>query len=182
MSEHIRKWRDTGNKEHLYDFYRREEYRRIYAKPRRKWTRKLRLLAELMQLSEGETVLDVGCATQMLKPFVEEKGAQYKGLDIANKRGTVIRASNGGRVTLAKSMDAHGKTILIDHGHGISTIYCHMDSIKVKQGDWIKKGQVIGTIGSTGIASGPHLHFGLSVNDVRVDPTFWINSQVRLYY
>ena len=106
----------------------------------------------------------------------------HKGLDIANKRGTSIRASNGGQVTLSKSFDAHGKTVLINHGHGITTIYCHMDTIKVKQGDWIKRGQVIGSIGSTGIASGPHLHFGFSVNDIRVDPTLWINNKVKLYY
>ena len=106
----------------------------------------------------------------------------HKGLDIANKRGTAIIAANGGKVTLSKSMDAHGKTVLINHGHGISTIYCHMNAIKVKQGDWIKRGQLIGNVGSTGIATGPYLHFGFSVNDIRVDPTLWINGQVKLYY
>ncbi|MFC2078683.1 class I SAM-dependent methyltransferase [Candidatus Bipolaricaulota bacterium] len=83
MPDHIRRWRETGDKEHLFNFYRREEYGRIYAKPRRKWSRKLQLLAELMQIGPDETVLDVGCASKILKQFVEERGGSYKGLDIA---------------------------------------------------------------------------------------------------
>jgi len=106
----------------------------------------------------------------------------HKGLDIANKTGTPIYATNGGQVTLAVHWKSHGKTILINHGHGIITIYIHMDKLLVKTGDWVKKGQIIGRLGSTGIANGPHLHFGVSVNNVRVNPAQWIKNRVRLFF
>ena len=111
-----------------------------------------------------------------------EISSYHKGLDIANKTGTPIVAANGGRVSLAVVWKSHGKTVMINHGHGIVTVYIHMNEILVKTGDWVKKGQLIGRIGSTGIASGPHLHFGISVNDIRIDPDQWIRNRVRLHY
>ncbi len=106
----------------------------------------------------------------------------HKGLDIANQTGTPIFAANGGRVSLAVEWKSHGKTVLINHGHGVVTVYIHMDRILVKTGDWVKGGQVIGKIGSTGIASGPHVHFGISVNDIRIDPDQWIKNRVKLHF
>ncbi len=106
----------------------------------------------------------------------------HKGIDIANKTGTPVKAANGGRVSLAENMKSNGKIILINHGHGITTIYSHLSKIDVKAGDWVKKGFKIGEIGSTGISTGPHLHFGFSVNNVRVDPKQWLSSDVVLYY
>jgi murein DD-endopeptidase MepM/ murein hydrolase activator NlpD len=58
----------------------------------------------------------------------------------------------------------------LDHGHGVSTIYAHLDEILVKKGDFIKKGQIIGKVGSTGRATGPHLHFGMNWFDTKIDP------------
>jgi len=106
----------------------------------------------------------------------------HKGIDIANKTGTAVYATNGGQVSLSTEWISHGKSILINHGHGIITIYIHLDKLLVKTNDWVKKGQLIGRLGSTGIASGPNLHFGVSVNDVRVDPAQWISNRVRLFY
>ncbi len=106
----------------------------------------------------------------------------HKGIDIANVLGTPVKASNTGRVSLAESMKSNGKIILINHGHGITTIYGHLNSIKVKEGQWVKQGQIIGLIGSTGISSGPHLHFGISVDNVRVDPEQWIGEKVIIFY
>ena len=106
----------------------------------------------------------------------------HKGIDMANGKGTIVKAANGGKVSLVASMKSNGKIILINHGHGITSIYSHLGEFLVKEGEWVKKGQAIGKIGSTGISNGPHLHFGISVNDVRVDPQQWLNSQITLYY
>lgn len=111
-----------------------------------------------------------------------EVSTYHKGLDIANKTGTAVHASNGGQVTLSTVFKSNGKTVLINHGHGIITIYIHLHKRLVKTGDWVKKGQIIGRLGSTGITSGPNLHFGISVNNVRVDPAQWINNRVKLFY
>lgn len=106
----------------------------------------------------------------------------HKGIDIAKRRGALIQASNGGRVSLAMPMKSNGNIVLINHGHGITTIYSHLDEILVKEGDWVKRGHIIGKMGSTGIANGPHLHFGFSVNNIRVDPLPWIENRIPLYY
>lgn len=108
--------------------------------------------------------------------------SHHKGLDIANKTGTPVRAANAGRVEIAARWKSHGKTVVINHGHGIATVYIHMDRILVKKGEWVKQGHLIGRIGSSGIATGPHLHFGISVNNVRVDPEQWVQNKVRLYF
>jgi len=108
--------------------------------------------------------------------------SHHKGLDIANRKGTPVQAANGGRVAIAAAWPSHGKTVVINHGHGITTVYIHMDEILVKNGEWVKRGHLIGRIGSSGIATGPHLHFGISVNNVRVDPDQWIRNKVRLHF
>lgn len=67
----------------------------------------------------------------------------------------------------------HGNTVCIDHGQGVISIYIHMNSVGVKEGDLVKSGQKIGAVGSTGRASGPHLHFGVYVNNACVNPASW---------
>ncbi|MBT7155979.1 MAG: M23 family metallopeptidase, partial [Deltaproteobacteria bacterium] len=106
----------------------------------------------------------------------------HKGIDIANKTGTAVHAANAGQVTLAVKWKSHGNTILINHGHGVVTVYIHLDQLLVKTGAWVKRGQIVGRLGSTGITSGPNLHFGVSVNDIRVDPSQWINNRIKLFY
>lgn len=111
-----------------------------------------------------------------------EVSSYHKGIDIANAKGTPVVASNGGQVSLAVNMKSNGKIVLINHGHGVTTIYSHLSKIRVTEGQWVKQGDLIGNIGSTGISSGPHLHFGFSVNNVRVDPMQWLQSQPTIYY
>ncbi len=103
---------------------------------------------------------------------------QHKGVDISAKIGTPVGASNAGRVVLAEKLLSHGNTVVIDHGQGIFSIYLHLDRIQVAVGQQVEKGQLIGTVGNTGISTGPHLHFGLSVHDVRVDPLQWIEGRI----
>ncbi|KAF0200512.1 MAG: lysostaphin, partial [bacterium] len=72
-----------------------------------------------------------------------------------------------------------GNCIFLDHGHGIISAYLHLSSVMVKEGDIVKKGQIIGKVGSTGIASGPHLHWGMYVLGKTVDPLVWVNTAIE---
>ena len=95
----------------------------------------------------------------------------HYGLDFAQKEGTPVKAMLDGTVTLAQSdLYYTGGTLIFDHGHGISTLYMHMQKILVKTGQKVKQGEVIGTVGSTGRATGPHLDIRLNWFDTRLDP------------
>lgn len=98
-------------------------------------------------------------------------GSPHSGMDIAAPAGTPVRAPAAGVVTLADDdLYLTGGTLLIDHGHGISSNFLHLSRIDVKPGDRIEQGQVVGAVGATGRATGPHLHWGMNWFDVRIDP------------
>ena len=95
----------------------------------------------------------------------------HYGIDIAAKKGTEIKSSGTGVVTMAENdLYYTGGTIIMDHGHGISTIYSHLENVMVEVGDLIKKGDIIGTVGSTGRSTGPHLDFRINWFQTRLDP------------
>jgi murein DD-endopeptidase MepM/ murein hydrolase activator NlpD len=94
----------------------------------------------------------------------------HSGVDIAVKKGTPVRASNGGKVLLAESFYLSGNTVVLDHGWGVCTVYGHMSEFTVSEGQTVLRGQTIGTVGATGRATGPHLHFGAFIRGVKVDP------------
>ncbi len=95
----------------------------------------------------------------------------HYGIDIAAKQGTLIKSSGSGVVTMAEEdLYYTGGTIIMDHGHGISTIYSHLETVLVSVGDQINKGDVIGTVGSTGRSTGPHLDFRVNWFQTRLDP------------
>ncbi|MEE2955842.1 MAG: M23 family metallopeptidase [Pseudomonadota bacterium] len=98
--------------------------------------------------------------------------APHYGVDISAPKGSPVAAAADGVVGMTHlGMFFTGKTIHIDHGLGIGTVYAHLDKINVKLGSFVKKGEVIGKVGKTGRATGPHLHWGLSWKDIRLDPT-----------
>ena len=100
----------------------------------------------------------------------------HLGLDFAKKKGTPIKAMNNGIVTLAeKDLFYTGATLNFDHGHGVSTLYMHMDKIFVNVGDHVKKGDIIGTIGTSGRSTGPHLDIRLNWLDIKLDPQTILN-------
>jgi murein DD-endopeptidase MepM/ murein hydrolase activator NlpD len=97
--------------------------------------------------------------------------APHLGLDIAGPVGTPVRAAADGIVSLAKAdMVLTGQSVVIEHGHGLDTVYIHMNAIRVVDGARVKQGDVIGEIGQSGRANGPHLHFGVTWFDTRLDP------------
>ena len=101
----------------------------------------------------------------------------HLGLDFAKAKGTPIKAMNSGIVTLAeKDLYYTGATLNFDHGHGVSTLYMHMDKIFVSVGDHVKKGDIIGTIGTSGRSTGPHLDIRLNWFDKKLDPQTILNK------
>ncbi|AGA56437.1 metalloendopeptidase-like membrane protein [Thermobacillus composti KWC4] len=105
-------------------------------------------------------------------PVTGQKGKQHNGIDFAAASGTDIFAAESGTVIVAQSMSGYGNTVIIDHGNGLWTLYGHIrkGGIKVKAGEVVKKGQKIAEVGSTGVSTGPHLHFEVRLNEKPVDP------------
>ena len=94
----------------------------------------------------------------------------HTGLDYAGDTGTPIKAPADGKVILTGEFFFNGNTIFLDHGQGLISVYIHMNKRLVQQGQKIKQGDVIGTIGQTGRATGPHLHWGIYLNQTVVNP------------
>jgi len=100
----------------------------------------------------------------------------HYGIDIAAKQGTHIKSSGNGIVTMAEDdLYYTGGTIIMDHGHGISTIYSHLENVLVSVGDKINQGDIIGSVGSTGRSTGPHLDFRINWFQTRLDPMSVLN-------
>lgn len=111
------------------------------------------------------------------------KDYYHRGLDYAGAAGSPVIAPASGRVALvgrvSQGFRIHGNVVGIDHGQGVISIFMHLSRINVKEGDFVKAGQLIGAVGSTGAATGPHLHWGLYVNGQSVDPTPWRTKVVN---
>ena len=91
-------------------------------------------------------------------------------MDLRGKTGTPIKACADGVIRIASDHFFSGNSIYIDHGQGVVSMYFHLSKMLVRDGESVKKGQVIGHVGATGRVTGPHLHFGLNVSGVAVDP------------
>ena len=94
----------------------------------------------------------------------------HSGVDLRAAKGTQVHSVHDGRVVLAGEHFFSGRSVVIDHGGAVQSMYFHLEEIKVQQGENVARGQVIGLVGATGRATGPHLHFGMRVNGARVDP------------
>ncbi|MDE3198660.1 MAG: M23 family metallopeptidase [Acidobacteriota bacterium] len=99
--------------------------------------------------------------------------ATHLGFDLAKVAHSPIPASNDGKVLWAKDLGIYGNCVVIDHGFGLQSFYGHLSEFLVKEGDMVKKGQIIGKTGSTGLAGGDHLHFGMQVDGVQVNAVEW---------
>lgn len=95
----------------------------------------------------------------------------HSGIDFSAEAGTPVVAANRGRVALVAEFFFAGRLIVLDHGLGLYTLYFHLDGVNASEGALVERGQTIGTVGATGRATGPHLHFGAQLRRARVDPT-----------
>lgn len=101
---------------------------------------------------------------------------RHFGADLKVDVGTGVYAVNDGKVVLAKNLSNYGKTMVIDHGLGMFSLYLHLDTFIAKQGEDVANGQIIGESGESGYAAGPHLHFSIKNNMARVDPMLFIEA------
>ncbi|MCP8463408.1 peptidoglycan DD-metalloendopeptidase family protein [Pseudomonas sp. ZM23] len=108
--------------------------------------------------------------------FNGEERNPHSGLDFAVPAGTPIKSPAAGKVILIGNYFFNGNTVFVDHGQGFISMFCHMSKIDVKLGDAVPRGGVVGRVGATGRATGPHMHWNVSLNDTRVDPAIFIGA------
>ncbi|MCX7080183.1 MAG: peptidoglycan DD-metalloendopeptidase family protein [Pseudomonas sp.] len=108
--------------------------------------------------------------------FNGEERNPHAGLDFAVPAGTPIKTPATGKVILIGNYFFNGNTVFVDHGQGFISMFCHMSKIDVKVGQQLARGDVVGKVGSTGRATGPHMHWNISLNDARVDPAIFIGA------
>jgi murein DD-endopeptidase MepM/ murein hydrolase activator NlpD len=111
--------------------------------------------------------------------FNDEPRAPHAGLDVVVASGTPVKASAQGEVLAVGDYFFNGKTVFVDHGNGLITLYCHLDRIDVQTGETVGKGQPLGLSGMTGRATGPHLHWSVVLNGTMVDPELFISTEHR---
>jgi murein DD-endopeptidase MepM/ murein hydrolase activator NlpD len=107
----------------------------------------------------------------------------HQGVDLAAPAGTPVRAPEEGKVIMSDYQEGYGNFVLLDHGAGLTTLYAHNRENKVKEGDWVRKGGILATVGSTGRSTGPHLHFEVRRKGIRQDPRTFVavnKSQIEV--
>lgn len=103
----------------------------------------------------------------------------HRGIDIATRAGSLVMASADGMVRSARWRSTYGKTIILKHHFGLSTVYAHLSAYNVKSGESVQRGQVIGFVGNTGRSTGPHLHYEVRIGDMSVNPLKYLSRQAR---
>jgi murein DD-endopeptidase MepM/ murein hydrolase activator NlpD len=153
-----------------HEFDRVAEFKRLVT-PDRLWA------GAMARPSQGQVSTVYGVRRYYNGVFAQDY--YHRGVDYAAGTGAPVVAPAAGRIGLvgrvADGFELHGNTIGIDHGQGVLSIMIHLSRIDVNEGDLVQPGQVIGTVGSTGASTGPHLHWGLYVHGVAVDPVPWRN-------
>ena len=109
--------------------------------------------------------------------FNGELRSYHRGVDLRGAEGTPIKAVADGKVAIAQNMYFAGNTVYLDHGQGVVSSYAHMSRLDVKPGEMVKAGQQIGLVGATGRVTGPHLHLGVNILGVAVDPLSLVPKQ-----
>jgi murein DD-endopeptidase MepM/ murein hydrolase activator NlpD len=113
-----------------------------------------------------------------LDPFNNE-GAFHSGIDIATAQGDAVRAPADGTVLKAGMGTGYGREVIIDHGHGIETLYAHLSGFAVVSGQDVRRGDILGYVGSSGHSTGPHLHYEVRIHDTPVNPSKYLHAAAR---
>lgn len=157
-----------------FEFDRVNVFKQLIS-PERHWS------GPLVRPSQGSVTTEYGVRRYYNGKFAENY--YHRGVDYAAPTGAPVVAPAAGYVRLVgretNGFEIHGNTIGLDHGQGVLSIMIHLSSIDVKEGDFVQAGQRIGAIGNTGASTGPHLHWGLYVHGVSVDPVPWRTAGVE---
>jgi len=134
------------------------------------------------QLWNGNFIRPVPGITTMaygVREYVNRKPAgRHRGQDFRAQIGTPVKCPNHGTIIFARQMEAFGGTVVVDHGLGVHSLFLHLSKFLKPVGTELKKGEVFALTGNSGISSGPHLHWGLSVSNVRIDPAQWMRYRM----
>ena len=134
----------------------------------------------IMPLKKNQCKLISGFGTRY-HPILHYRRA-HTGVDLSAKKGTPIYATGDGVVEVAGRNDSklagYGISVLVNHGYGYKTLYAHMNDVKVRKGQKVKRGELLGTVGSTGLASGPHCHYEVWINGNKVNPVYYFYNDL----
>lgn len=106
---------------------------------------------------------------------ISKQNKFHEGVDIANLKSTDIIATADGTVEFSGKKSGYGKAVIVNHGNGFKTLYAHASELIVSKGNTVKKGMLIAHMGSTGMSTGPHLHYEIRLNDEPIDPMMFVN-------
>ena len=148
-----------------------KEKKRI-TKAKSHWSKKENIPLSFIKPTEGPYSSPFG----LRRFFNEQPRRPHSGLDIAAAKGTPIVAPADGTVINTGNYFFNGNTVFLDHGQGLITMYCHMDSINIEEGTKVKTGDIIGNVGLTGRVTGAHLHWSVMLNNVTVDPVLFLDE------
>jgi len=127
-------------------------------------------------LEEGVPTAGFGDRRRFHRPDGSESSSIHFGLDLWSEKGTPVKAAGSGRVVLAQERYLTGNSVIIEHLPGVYTLYYHMDSLAVREGEMVRQGAVIGSVGDTGFATGDHLHWELRVGATPVNPSQFLTA------
>ena len=155
------------------DMLRISKERKLISKVKTNWRETNNIPLRFIKPAKGP----FSSAFGLRRFFNNQPRNPHSGLDIAAETGTPIVAPAAGIVTNAGDYFFNGKTVFLDHGQGLITMYCHMDNISVEEGDIVDVNDLLGTIGSTGRVTGAHLHWSVILNNTTVEPLLFLKAE-----
>lgn len=179
---------DVGHKEYASQHIKLKNRAHVSPDPEqlkryeREYAEQMQAYANFRPVGPSNVLLDAPVQGRTSSPFGlrrffnGEERNPHSGLDFAVPRGTPVAVPADGVVTIVGDYFFNGRTVFVDHGQGFITMYCHLDAVTVQSGQQVKRGDVLGKVGATGRATGPHLHWNVSLNGKRVDPQIFLKK------
>jgi murein DD-endopeptidase MepM/ murein hydrolase activator NlpD len=147
--------------------------KKLISKAKSHWSNNENVPLKFIKPAEGPYSSPFG----LRRFFNKQARRPHSGLDIAAPKGAPIVAPANGKVINTGNYFFNGNTVFLDHGQGLITMYCHMDSISIEEGTQVKTGDIIGNVGLTGRVTGAHLHWSVMLNNVTIDPLLFLSKQ-----